>query len=72
MDLAEDEEYFGVVAKHHRFAEMYYEHKRHKLYKMVREKPNAHGSTCGEDQTHLALGGIEESGAQRTCSWFLF
>ena len=40
MELAEDDEYFSVVAKHDRFAEKYYDYKRAKVYKTDRTLPN--------------------------------
>ena len=42
LDLAEDDEYFGVVAKHHRFAETYSDHRKGKVLKMCREAPNVY------------------------------
>ena len=42
LDLAEDDEYFGVVAKHHRFAETYSDHKKGKVLKMDRSAPNVY------------------------------
>lgn len=52
LDLAEDDEYFGVVAKHHKFAETYFEHKRGKVLKTDRTEPNVYvlvGPTgCGK------------------------
>lgn len=42
MDVAQDDEYFGVVAKHSRFAESYFQHKRTKYLSTNRDKPNVH------------------------------
>jgi len=42
MKLARDDEYFGVVAKHHRFAELYSEYLRGEVLKMNRDQPNVY------------------------------
>ena len=42
LELAEDEEFFGVIGRHHRFAETYYDYKRYKKFKTDRDKPNVY------------------------------
>jgi hypothetical protein len=52
LKMAEDDEYFGVIAKHHKFAETYFDYLRHKEFKTNRDPPNVHvliGPTgCGK------------------------
>lgn len=52
LEIADNEEYFGVVAKHHNFAEKYYEFKKSKVLKSDRTLPNVYVLTgptgCGK------------------------
>lgn len=40
LELAQDDAHFSVVAKHHKFAETYFDFRRAKLFKSDRTKPN--------------------------------
>ena len=42
LELAEDDEFFGVVGRHHRFAETYFDYKRQKMFKTNRDKPDVY------------------------------
>jgi len=52
LEAAEDDEYFGVVARHHKFAETYFDYKRAKQMSTDRTEPNVYvliGPTgCGK------------------------
>lgn len=42
LEMARDDEYFGVVAKHHKFAETYFDYIRYSQFKTNRDPPNVH------------------------------
>lgn len=60
LELAQNDDHFGVVAKHHKFAETYYDYRRAQLFKKDRSVPNVTvligptgcGKTSWIDQTY--------------------